>query len=230
MADHAAFAPVLDGKYLPHDPFDPTAPAESANVPIIVSTTLEDAALSLTNFDLDEAGLTKILSDRFNGKGAEIVELYRKFYPNKTPFLIQAQAFTDAGGRKNATIQCELKHKQGTAPAYMYLWAWTTGGFDGKFGAVHGIDVSASFYNLRDQVVNCGNKSGSIMAERLASAWVAMAKTGDPNNAKIPHWEAYNAETRPTMVFDTNTMLVHDPRSDIRKFWLNMPAPTPPRA
>jgi para-nitrobenzyl esterase len=229
MADHAAFAPVLDGKYLPHDPFDPTAPAESANVPIIVSTTLEDAALSLTNFDLDEAGLTKILSDRFNGKGAEIVELYRKFYPNKTPFLIQAQAFTDAGGRKNATFQCELKHKQGTAPAYMYLWAWTTGGFDGKFGAVHGIDVSASFYNLRDQVVNCGNKSGSIMAERLASAWVAMAKTGDPNNAKIPHWEAYNAEARPTMVFDTNTMLVHDPRSDIRKFWLNMPAPTPPR-
>jgi para-nitrobenzyl esterase len=228
MADRAAFAPVLDGKYLPHDAFDPTAPAESANVPIIVSTTLEDAALSLTNFDLDDAGLTKVLNDRFGGKGAEIVDMYRNFYPNKAPFLIQAQAFTDAGGRRNATLQVELKHKQGSAPAYLYLWAWATGGFDGKFGAVHGIDVSASFYNVRDQTVNVGSATGKAMCERLASAWVAFAKTGDPNNPKLPHWEPYNADTRPTMVFDNHTALMHDPRSDIRKFWASMPPMGPP--
>jgi para-nitrobenzyl esterase len=227
MADRAAFAPVLDGKYLPHHAFDPTAPAESANVPIIISTTLEDAALSLTNFDLDDAGMMKILNDRFNGKGAEIIELYRNFYPNKPAFLVQAQAFTDAGGRRNATLQAELKHKQGAAPAYLYLWAWATGGYDGKFGAVHGIDVSASFYNVRDQTVNCGDAAGKAMAERLASTWVAFAKTGDPNNAKIPHWEPYNPDTRPTMVFDSHMALMHDPRSDIRKYWASMPPLTP---
>jgi para-nitrobenzyl esterase len=227
-ADRATFAPVLDGKYLLHDPFDPTAPVESANVPIIVSTTLEDAALSLTNFDLDDAGLMKVLNDRFAGKGSEIVELYRNFYPNKSSFLIQAQALTDAGGRRNATLQAELKYKQGAAPAYLYLWAWATGAYDGKFGAVHGIDVSASFYNVRDQTVNVGCATGKAMAERLASAWVAFAKTGDPNNPKIPHWEPYNPDTRPTMIFDNHTALMHDPRSDIRKFWAGMPPLTPP--
>jgi para-nitrobenzyl esterase len=228
MEDRAAFAPVKDGKYLPYDAFDPAAPADSASVPLIISTTLEDAALNLTNFDLDEAGLVKVLNDRFGGKGSQIVELYRNFYPDKAPFLIQAQAFTDAGGRRNATLQAELKHRQGTAPAYLYLWAWATAGFNGKFGAVHGIDVSASFYNVRDQTVNVGSAGGKEMAERLASAWVAFAKNGDPNNPKIPKWEPYDADTRSTMVFDNHTQLIHDPRSDIRKFWASMPALGPP--
>jgi hypothetical protein len=50
------FTPVLDGKYLPHHFFDPAAPAESRDVPVIISTTLEDAALRLTNWDLTESG------------------------------------------------------------------------------------------------------------------------------------------------------------------------------
>ena len=52
----AAFTPVVDGKFLPHHPFDPAAPPESHDVPVIISTTLEDAALRLTNFDLTRPG------------------------------------------------------------------------------------------------------------------------------------------------------------------------------
>ena len=54
--DRAAFTPVMDGRYLPHHPFDPAAPPESRDVPVIISTTLEDAALRLTNWDLTERG------------------------------------------------------------------------------------------------------------------------------------------------------------------------------
>ena len=32
------FGPVVDGKSLPHDPFDPTAPEESATVPLLIGT------------------------------------------------------------------------------------------------------------------------------------------------------------------------------------------------
>jgi para-nitrobenzyl esterase len=230
MAEGATFGPVHDGKYLPHDPFDPVAPPESLSVPIIVSTTLEDAALNLTNFGLDETGLIKVLNERFAGKGAQIAALYRKYYPNKSPFLVQAQALTDAANRKNAALQVELKHKQGGAAAYLYLWAWPTGGFDGKFGAVHGIDVSASFFNVRDQTLNSGSLAGTQMGTRLASAWVAFAKTGDPNNPRLPKWEPYTPDSRATMVFDNNTSCENDPRGEIREFWAALPPPTPPRA
>jgi para-nitrobenzyl esterase len=214
-----SFTPVLDGKYLTHNPFDPVAPSATANVPMIISTTLEDAALRLTNFDLDEGGLQALMTQRFGPSGAEAQALYRARYPKKSPFLVQAQAFTDSTARRNAALQAERKAALGAAPAYLYLWAWPTPAFDGKFGAVHGIDVSASFHNYRDGTVDVGSQQGRLMCDRLASAWIAFARTGDPNCEAIPHWTAYNATERPTMVFDSETKLENDPRGEIRRFW-----------
>ena len=217
------FAPVVDGTVLPHHPFDPVAPPESADVPVIISTTLEDSALALTNFNLDEAGLKTILSQRYADKADQILALYKQRYPQKSPFLIQAQVFTDAGFRRLAITQAERKAALGKAPAYMYLWNWVSPGFGGKFGAVHGTDVSASFHNVRDNIVGVGSAVGEVMCDRLASAWVAFAKTGDPNNSQIPRWPAYDAATRATMVFDTDTRAENDPRGEIRRFWETMP-------
>jgi len=221
----AAFAPVVDGTMLPHHPFDPTAPPESDAVPMIISTTLEDAALSLTNFDLDEAGLTKILNERYGAKAEQILTLYRSRYPNKSPYLIQAQIATDGGFRRGAILQAERKSALGKAPAFMYLWSFESPGFNGKFGAVHGTDVSASFNNYRDGIGGTGSRRQRALWDRFASAWVAFAKTGDPNNPKIPHWPAYDSTKRATMVFDNEVRVEDDPRGEIRKFWADMPAP-----
>jgi para-nitrobenzyl esterase len=57
------------------------------------------------------------------------------------------------------------------------------------------------------------------MADRLASAWVAFAKTGDPNNPAIPHWPAYDLASRATMIFDTHTRAENDPRKAFRELW-----------
>jgi para-nitrobenzyl esterase len=219
----AGFSPVMDGTILPHHPFEPAAPPESADVPVIISTTLEDAALRLTNFNLDEAGLKAILTQRYGDKEGEILALYRQRYPQKSPFLIEAQVFTDAGFRRSAITQAERKAAMGKALAYMYLWNWESPGFGGKFGAVHGIDVAASFHGVRDTIMGVGCPGGKVMCDRLASAWVAFAKTGDPNNPQIPRWPSYDAATRATMVFDTDTRVENDPRGEIRKFWERTP-------
>ena len=215
----AAFSPVMDGKYLPHHPFDPAAPAESRDVPVIISTTLEDAALRLTNWDLTEAGLKSLLDERYKGKATEILALYKDAAAGKTPYLIQAQVFTDSANRVRAVQQAERKAAAGGAPAYMYIWEWPTPAFDGKFGAVHGHDVEASFNLYRNAIGGAGHKEGRTMCTRLASAWIALAKTGKPDNEHIPHWPAYDAKTRATMIFDANTRVVNDPRSAIRKYW-----------
>jgi para-nitrobenzyl esterase len=214
--------PVLDGKYLTHDPFDPSAPPESAEIPLIVSTTLEDAALSLSNFTLSEADLKGIIDKRYNNKGAEILTLYRKYYPEKSPFLIQAMLFTDAGFRRSAIKQAELKAAQGKGAIYMYQWEWPTPAFGGRYGAVHGLDVSGSFREARE-----GNDMTRV-ANQLSSSWVAFAKTGNPNNSTIPPWAPFDATTRATMVFGTPTQLENDPRSEIRSFWEHMPPPGGP--
>ena len=221
----AGFSPVVDGTVLPHHPFEPAAPPESASVPMIISTTLEDGALSLTNFDLDEAGLKAMMNERYGAKAEQMLTLYRSRYPNKSPFLIEAQIATDAGFRRSAILQAVRKSALGKAPAYMYLWTFESIGFGGKFGAVHGTDVSASFNNYRDGIGGIGSKQERALWDRFAAAWVSFAKTGDPNNAKTPAWPAYDADKRATMVFDNETRVENDPRSEIRKFWEQMPVP-----
>jgi para-nitrobenzyl esterase len=210
-------SPVLDGKYFTHDPFDPTAPPESAEIPLIVSTALEDAALGLTNFTLSEADLKTIIDKRTGGKGTDILAMYRKYYPEKSPYLVQAQIFTDSGFRRSAFKQAELKAAQGKGAIYMYEWDWPTPAFGGRYGAIHGLDVSGSFREARD-----GNDMARV-ADELSSAWVAFAKTGNPNNSRIPPWSTYDAQTRATMLFGTPTQQVNDPRGEMRKFWEQMP-------
>ncbi len=214
--------PVLDGKYLTHDAFDPAAPSESAQIPLIVSTTLEDAALSLTNFNLSEADLKALIDKRYRTQGGEILAMYRKYYPEKSPYLIQAMIFTDAGFRRSAIRQAELKAAQGQGAIYMYQWEWPTPAFGGRYGAVHGLDVSGSFREARD-----GNDAARV-ADQLSSSWVAFAKSGDPNNARIPPWPTFDAKTRATMIFGTPTQLENDPRGEIRSFWEHMPPPGGP--
>lgn len=90
-AKGANLSPVIGGTTLPHHPFDPVAPPESLDVPVIISTTLEDAALRLTNFDLDVAGLQAVVARIAPDRAAQITDLYLRANPGHTPYLIQAQ-------------------------------------------------------------------------------------------------------------------------------------------
>jgi para-nitrobenzyl esterase len=221
------YSPVIGSDALPHHPFDPAAPPESANVPIIVSSTLEDAALGLTNFGITEKELIAIADQRSGGHGAELVKLYRRYDPEATPFLIQAQMLTDMGGRRAVYALAGRKAAAGAAPAYVYQWNWRTPAYDGKFGAVHGIDVSASFHSYRDGFF-AGSTQGKAMADRLASVWAAMVRTGDPNNAHVPPWKPYDDKGRAVMLFDNDTRQEMNPRAEIRAWWdAHPPAPGP---
>jgi para-nitrobenzyl esterase len=223
------FRPVVDGKVLPRHPFDPGAPQESADVPVIISTTLHDAALRLTNFDLDEAGLAGLFRERFGAKGDQILAAYRRSNPRQSAYLTQAEAFTDAT-RGNSMLQAERRAALGRAPTYMYVWDWATPAFDGKFGAVHGHDVEASFHLSRNAIGGAGTKGGRLMSDRLSATWVAFAKTGDPNNSSIPDWPAYDPQRRATMVFDTEMRVVDDYRGDfVRMIADAVPATPAPR-
>ncbi len=220
-----AFTPVMDGQYLPHHPFDPAAPEESADVSLIVSTTQDDAGLFFDHFDLDETGLRDLLFARYGETTETLLRLYCGRWPSKSPYLLHARMVTDAGFRRFAYAQAERKAAQGRAPVYAYQWDWATPAFDGRFGAAHGADVSASFGNVRDAMVGAGSGAGPALCEALSAAWVAFAKTGDPNTERLPRWPAFEPGERATMIFDDQIRVTNDPNADIRAFWNTMPPP-----
>ena len=57
-----------------------------------------------------------------------------------------------------------------------------------------------------------------------AGAWASLARTGNPNpsgrqttnNDRLPHWPAYTADKRATMIFDTPCRVENDPTAEVR--------------
>ena len=84
---------------------------------------------------------------------------------------------------------------------------------------MHGTDVSATFNSYRDGIGGTGSDAQRALWARFATSWVTMAREGNPNNSKIPHWPAYDANQRATMIFDREVRVENDPRCEIRKFW-----------
>jgi para-nitrobenzyl esterase len=214
--------PSVDGKIIPRDPFDPSAPEVSADIPMIIGTELDDAGLRMTDWDLDEAGLKKWTAEQpgiGSGHVDHVLDVYHRAFPNVTrPYLIKTKIATDRGTRRNATTQAERKAAQGKAPAYLYRWDWPSPAYGGKLGAVHGTDVSLCFHNTAPPILT-DNAESHIMADKLASVWVNFARTGNPNNKQIPHWPAYNAEHRPTMLFSLKAHVEDDPSKEVRLLW-----------
>ena len=58
------------------------------------------------------------------------------------------------------------------------------------------------------------------LATRMSSAWVAFARTGDPNHPGLPKWTPYDNERRATMIFNNECKLVDDPHgAEQRLLW-----------
>jgi para-nitrobenzyl esterase len=148
---------------------------------------------------------------------------YRAQFPVKSPYLLHAQIVTDAGFRRFAHLQAEAKAARQSAAVYAYLWEWTCPAFDGKFGAAHAMDVAASMHNERDAILGSGSSDARRMCDAMASTLLAFARNGNPNNSQIPHWPRFDASSRATMVFDSDTRIERDPHGLLRKLWLDMP-------
>jgi para-nitrobenzyl esterase len=50
-----------------------------------------------------------------------------------------------------------------------------------------------------------------MLADKTSSAWVAFARTGNPNTSKLPKWPAYSAASRETMLFNNECHIESDP-------------------
>lgn len=216
-----SFSPVLDGSAIARHPFDPEAPALSAEVPMIVSTVLDERAYRMVNFDLDEAGLLKFAQARVGADGRQLVAMYRDEDPAASPYVLQARIDTDMTFRRTAQVQAARKAAAGAAPAYSYLWKIPSPAYGGRFGAPHGTDIGPSLHDIRNGL-NGPSAESVRLADQLAGAWVAFAASGDPNNARTPRWAPYTPGQRSTLVFEgdsSRTRTQDDPRKSFREYW-----------
>jgi len=83
--------------------------------------------------------------------------------------------------------------------------------------------IAFVFDNLR--TVSTGaqsDSSGLDLAAKMSDAWIAFARTGDPNTQALPEWPADTTNTRETMIFNTTCRIETYPGSAERHLWLTI--------
>ncbi|HXW06957.1 MAG TPA: carboxylesterase family protein [Vicinamibacterales bacterium] len=216
------WAPVVDGRILPEHPWDPHASPLSAEVPLLVGTTLNEFANSIQAGDPSLDGMTldevkKRLAAQRGERADQILQSFQQTFPNATPYELFSR-ISGMTSRMNAVLQAERKEAQRAAPVYLYWFQWQTPILDGRPRAFHCAELPFVFYNTdRCATMTGGGGDARELAGRMADAWVAFARTGDPNHAGLPKWPAFTAAPCPTMVFDDTCVVANGPDADQRR-------------
>src|SRR5262245_14197858 len=210
------FGPVVDGKTLPGGPFDPTAPAISSEIPVLIGTTeYEITFFPNTKYDpLDDAALRASFKQTTRAADdadvEKLVATYKKGRPGLTN-LDYSLILASDNFRGRVVTQAERKAAQ-KAPVYLYYFTWQSPVRNKQLKSFHTVEIPFVLANVDEGKSMTGTEQNRYaLQDRMSTAWAAFAKTGNPNHKGLPNWPAFETKTRPTMVFDNTCKVVNDP-------------------
>jgi para-nitrobenzyl esterase len=223
------FGPVLDEVSLLRHPFYPDAPPQSANIPMIIGNTRDETRAfhgndpgihELTWEELPERLLPALHVDI---QPEYVIQGYRRLYPKYSATEVFFAATTAGRSWRGAVIEAELRAAQGS-PAFAYQLNFRSPLENGRYGAMHTMDIPLVFDNIAQPESRTGTDANAQKAaDQMSEAFIAFARSGSPQHAGIPQWRPYELPARATMVFDAQSQLVDDPRGEERKLFAKVP-------
>ena len=213
------WAPTVDGAVLPSQPFDPQAPAISAEIPMIIGTTRHEFSMTTYVPALRNAGREEvigILKGRY-GEGTErFLELFAKAYPGSKPADMLDADFVF---RPGAIEQALRKSLQGAAPVYMYMFNWESPVLDGILRSTHCMEIPFVFNNAdRHASMTGGGAQAMELASKMSHCWAEFARCGKPSAEGLPEWEPFEAEKRAVMFFDNTCKMSYSHDKELMDF------------
>ncbi len=225
LFDRYNFGPVVDGRIVPCQPFDPIAPDISTNIPLMIGDMKDEMAIFLAPDDkvwhrtLSETEMRARVAAVAGADTDRVIELYKRLHPATNPAELLIAILTDSNFRIRSLTLAQRKAVQGGAPVYMYAFNWETPVHGGRLKAPHAMDVPFTFDTLDHVGSTDRSPEAHELAARMSTTWAAFARNGTPDNAAIPHWPAYDTRTRETMILDTNWSVIADPNRETRLLW-----------
>ncbi len=217
------WGPSVDGEDLPYQLFSKEAFELSKDVPLLLGTVKNEftpfVSASMMNASMDQ--VTDYIKKQQKDKADAYIAAVKKAYPNDTKpsDLISV----DVTFRPGAVAQANQKSALNAAPVYMYLFTWQSPVMDGKYKAVHCMELAFVFNNIqRCEEMTGGTKEAQALAEKMTKAWIQFAKSGNPAHKGLPSWPAYNSTNTATMHFDNKCEV--KPQMDKELFALVAPA------
>lgn len=218
------FQPIVDGKIVPQSPTKAVAEGSARNIPMLIGTTLEEmrlwTVLDPTWQGLDEEGVQKRCKASLGDEVFAKVAGHYADLPAATPIDKWTPALTDRTFWIPSVrlAEAQIPH----APVWMYRFDWKSTAFEGKLGACHALEIPFVWNNLDKGGANFftgESPDRPALANEMHTAWIAFAKTSNPNTATLPEWANYDTEHRPTLIFNRQCHLENDPQGDTRRVW-----------
>ena len=217
------FGPVLDDRSLTRHPFWPDAPAQSADIPMMIGNTRDETRAFLggeaRNHSLTWDDLPGRLEPelRVDINPETVVAEYRRLYPDFSPSEVFFAASTASRSWRAAVIEAEARAIQG-APAFVYQLDWRSPKNGGKWGAPHTLDIPLVFGTLEAPgSITGAAPDARAVSDAMQDAFTTFARTGDPG------WSAYTLPRRATMIFDAPPRMEDDPRGAERALFARVP-------
>lgn len=147
---------------------------------------------------------------------SKVLAAYRRDRPhasNLDIYLIAASdASREATGRIATDTQAERKAALGRGSVYKYYFQWYSPVRGGQLRAMHTMDTPFACDNVVAAATEVGTgPECQILAEKISGAYVAFARTGNPNHKGIPEWPVFNIIDKPTMIWNNECRVVNDP-------------------
>lgn len=213
------FSPTANGRSVPTHPFDPVASSVSPDVPLMLGSTRTELTGQTDDeaFSLDEAGMRARMDKLLGDQAGHAIEVYRKHNPKATASELYFLMASDH--RYSAPVMkiAERRAAMGRGPVYLYYFCWETPVNGGRLRSPHGIEVPFAFDNTKIHRLTSGSPEAPALADKVSSAWIAFARSGDPNTPKLPRWPRYDAQRRATMVFNNASKVENDPIGEQRE-------------
>jgi len=215
------FSPSVDGKIVPQHPFYPSASPVSADVPMMIGSTRTEMTLfSLDDpsaFSLNDADMRKRVNDILGGQAPNMIDLYRRLNPGASPSDIYFLIASDYRYGAPTMIAAQRRAALGKTPVFLYYFTWETPVLGGQLKSPHTMEIPFAFDNVKiSERLTGGGADAMALADKVSDAWIAFARSGDPNTSKLPHWPAYDAKDRSTMVINNVSKVVSDPLREQR--------------
>jgi len=212
-----AFRPLIDGETLPIHPLKAFQNGDCRDIDFMIGTNLEEAKL-FTALDPEISKMSNIEGEKlligYLGrlgiditKSKAMIDTYKQAREGKysiEPKEIMNALITDYIFRISTIrlLEAQSKHQSNT---YNYLFTWPSPAFNGDLGACHALELPFVFNTLNNPAFKeFVGKSPDLNAisHKVMDAWIAFARSGNPNYDGIPKWPSYDIEKRSTMLID----------------------------
>jgi len=175
---------------------------------------------------IDKPTMAEALRRAGGDRAEAIVEAYAKRHPKLSPAELFATIRTD-GMFRLPSIDFAEKQGQQNAKAYLYRFDWQPTP-EAPYRAAHCIELPFTFGNFADwdaapvpPTMLAGGNRGTMqrLAKTMQGAWIAFARSGNPNHPGMPEWKPFSRAERHSMIFDADSRAATGLDDEIENVW-----------